>query len=48
LIEVRNQDGARGTVVRMTYDPLGRRTGKTEHDHNGLPEQLTEADGATV
>ncbi|NWB94218.1 RHS repeat domain-containing protein, partial [Pseudomonas agarici] len=33
LIEVHNQDGMRETVVRMTYDPLGRRTGKTEHNH---------------
>ena len=37
LIEVRNQDGARETIVRMTYDPLGRRIGKTEHDNNGYP-----------
>ncbi|AMB86381.1 hypothetical protein AWM79_14145 [Pseudomonas agarici] len=35
LIEVHNQDGVRETVVRMTYDPLGRRIGKTEHNHNG-------------
>jgi RHS repeat-associated protein len=37
LIEVRNENGARETVVRMTYDPLGRRIGKTEHDNNGYP-----------
>ncbi|WP_256262431.1 RHS repeat-associated core domain-containing protein [Pseudomonas gingeri] len=37
LIEVHNQDGVRATVVRMTYDPLGRRIGKTEHDSNGYP-----------
>ncbi|WP_191490210.1 RHS repeat-associated core domain-containing protein [Pseudomonas sp. FEN] len=35
LIEVRNQDGARETIVRMSYDPLGRRIGKTEHDNHG-------------
>ncbi|WP_268799276.1 RHS repeat-associated core domain-containing protein [Pseudomonas huanghezhanensis] len=32
LIEVRN---ALGNVVRMTYDPLGRRISKTEHDRSG-------------
>ena len=37
LIEVRNQDGARETVVRMSYDPLGRRIAKTEHDSHGYP-----------
>ncbi|NWB88969.1 RHS repeat-associated core domain-containing protein [Pseudomonas gingeri] len=35
LIEVRSQEGTRETVVRMHYDPLGRRIAKTEHDHNG-------------
>jgi len=33
LIEVRNPNGH---VVRMSYDPLGRRVGKSEHDANGL------------
>jgi len=37
LIEVRNQDGARETVVRMSYDPLGRRIAKGEHDSHGYP-----------
>ena len=32
LIEVRNPNG---NVVRMTYDPLGRRIGKSEHDQRG-------------
>ena len=32
LIEVHN---ANGSVVRMTYDPLGRRVAKTEYDHQG-------------
>ncbi|WP_248804926.1 RHS repeat-associated core domain-containing protein [Pseudomonas sp. MWU13-2100] len=35
LTEVRNQEGTRETLVRMRYDPLGRRIGKTEHDRNG-------------
>ncbi|MBV7494707.1 hypothetical protein KW837_10570 [Pseudomonas sp. PDM24] len=34
MIEVRNKNGS---VVRMTYDPLGRRIEKTEHDTNGYP-----------
>ncbi|WP_256346600.1 RHS repeat domain-containing protein, partial [Pseudomonas gingeri] len=34
LIEVRNDDGS---VVRMTYDPLGRRIEKTEHGSDGYP-----------
>ncbi len=37
LIEVHNQEGARETVVRMRYDPLGRRIEKTEQDSNGYP-----------
>ncbi|EIK61676.1 RHS repeat-associated core domain-containing protein [Pseudomonas lactis] len=36
LIEVRNQKGERETLVRMVYDPLGRRIGKTEHDQRGF------------
>jgi YD repeat-containing protein len=32
LIEVRNPTGH---VVRMSYDPLGRRIGKREHDQHG-------------
>lgn len=32
LVEVHN---ANGSVVRMTYDPLGRRVEKTEHDNDG-------------
>jgi RHS repeat-associated protein len=34
LIEVRNDDGS---VVKMAYDPLGRRIEKTEHDSHGYP-----------
>ena len=34
LIEVRNPNGH---IVRMTYDPLGRRTAKTEHHPSGYP-----------
>ncbi|MCR8661782.1 DUF6531 domain-containing protein [Pseudomonas carnis] len=37
LIEVRSQKDGRETVVKMTYDPLGRRIAKTEHDSNGYP-----------
>ncbi|MGD8219991.1 RHS repeat-associated core domain-containing protein [Pseudomonas thivervalensis] len=37
LIEVHNRSGSQDTVVRMTYDPLGRRTAKTEHDSRGYP-----------
>ncbi len=37
LIEVRNHGGTRSTVVKMTYDPLGRRIDKTEHDEHGFP-----------
>ncbi|MCS3510702.1 RHS repeat-associated protein [Pseudomonas grimontii] len=37
LIEVRSQKDGRETVVNMTYDPLGRRIAKTEHDSNGYP-----------
>jgi RHS repeat-associated protein len=33
LIEVRNPNGH---VVRMTYDPLGRRIGKSEYDSQGV------------
>ena len=36
LIKVHSQKGALNTIVRMVYDPLGRRVGKTEHDANGL------------
>eukprot|EP01034_Spumella_vulgaris_P002722 gene2722-3537_t len=32
LIEVRSQKNGRETLVNMTYDPLGRRITKTEHD----------------
>jgi len=35
--EIRTQDGPRETVLRMTYDPLGRRIGKSEHDAKGFP-----------
>src|SRR5450830_232082 len=35
LIEVRSQKNGRETVVKMTYDPLGRRIAKTEHDSRG-------------
>jgi len=35
--EIRTQDGHRETVLRMTYDPLGRRIAKSEHDANGFP-----------
>ena len=35
LIQVRSQKGERETVVNMTYDPLGRRIAKTEHDSRG-------------
>ncbi|MBP5150602.1 RHS repeat domain-containing protein, partial [Pseudomonas protegens] len=35
LVEVRTQDGARETLVRMGYDPLGRRTEKIELDLQG-------------
>ena len=35
LIEVRSQRNGRETVVNMTYDPLGRRITKTEHDSRG-------------
>ena len=37
LVEVRSQKDGRETVVKMTYDPLGRRTAKTEHDSQGYP-----------
>ena len=37
LIQVRSQKDGRETVVNMTYDPLGRRIAKTEHDSNGYP-----------
>ena len=37
LIEVRSHKDGRETVVKMTYDPLGRRIAKTEHDSNGYP-----------
>lgn len=35
LIEVRNQGSTGETVVRMRYDPVGRRISKSEHDSNG-------------
>ncbi|CAD0261634.1 type IV secretion protein Rhs [Pseudomonas veronii] len=35
LIEVRSQKNGRETLVNMTYDPLGRRITKTEHDSRG-------------
>ncbi|WP_321862169.1 RHS repeat-associated core domain-containing protein [Pseudomonas paraveronii] len=35
LIEVRSQRNGRETVVNITYDPLGRRITKTEHDSRG-------------
>ncbi|WP_244868232.1 RHS repeat-associated core domain-containing protein [Pseudomonas sp. Cab53] len=35
LIEVRTQKVEGESVVRMRYDPLGRRIGKTEHDSKG-------------
>ncbi|MCU1782188.1 hypothetical protein NTD80_05415, partial [Pseudomonas sp. 13B_2.1_Bac1] len=31
------QKDGRETVVKMTYDPLGRRIVKTEHDSHGYP-----------
>ena len=37
LIEVRNQGPHGEDVVRMTYDPLGRRIEKTQHDTHGFP-----------
>jgi RHS repeat-associated protein len=37
LIEVRNQHGPRETIVKMVYDPLGRRIEKNEHDNHGFP-----------
>jgi len=37
LIEVRSQKDGRETVVKMTYDPLGRRIVKTEYDSHGYP-----------
>ncbi|WP_458723883.1 RHS repeat-associated core domain-containing protein [Pseudomonas brenneri] len=35
LIEVRSQKNGPVVVVKMTYDPLGRRIAKTEHDSQG-------------
>ncbi|NWA69723.1 RHS repeat-associated core domain-containing protein [Pseudomonas reactans] len=35
LVEVRNQTCNGETVVRMSYDPVGRRISKSEHDTNG-------------
>nr|WP_288912896.1 RHS repeat-associated core domain-containing protein [uncultured Pseudomonas sp.] len=35
LVEVRTQKSDGENVVRMRYDPLGRRIEKTEHDDNG-------------
>lgn len=40
LIEVHNQ-GPSYSVVRMAYDPIGRRILKTEHDKNGYPLSRT-------
>lgn len=36
LVEVRNLRAGRETVVRMRYDPLGRRIAKSTHDATGL------------
>lgn len=36
LVQVRSQHGGRERVVRMRYDPLGRRIEKSEHDDQGL------------
>lgn len=36
LVEVRNLRAGRETVVRMHYDPLGRRIAKRTHDDSGL------------
>ncbi|MBD8236691.1 RHS repeat-associated core domain-containing protein [Pseudomonas fluorescens] len=36
LIEVCRQINGREQVVKMTYDPLGRRIAKTEHDSHGF------------
>lgn len=36
LVEVRSLHGGREQVVRMHYDPLGRRTLKSEYDASGL------------
>ncbi|MBA2928000.1 RHS repeat-associated core domain-containing protein [Pseudomonas sivasensis] len=35
LVEVVNQSSAGQTIVRMTYDPVGRRVAKCEYDSNG-------------
>ncbi|WP_164658803.1 hypothetical protein, partial [Pseudomonas viridiflava] len=35
LIEVHSLKSGQETRVRMTYDPLGRRIAKTEHDNRG-------------
>ncbi|WLI18563.1 RHS repeat-associated core domain-containing protein [Pseudomonas wuhanensis] len=37
VIEVRNQSAAGETIVKMAYDPLGRRIEKTVQDKNGYP-----------
>ncbi|WP_122690151.1 RHS repeat-associated core domain-containing protein [Pseudomonas viridiflava] len=37
LIEVRTEHGGRTSIVKMTYDPLGRRISKSEHDDHGFP-----------
>ncbi|MEE4881958.1 RHS repeat-associated core domain-containing protein, partial [Pseudomonas alliivorans] len=37
LIEVRTEHGGRTSVVKMTYDPLGRRIAKSEHDDQNFP-----------
>ncbi|WLI29421.1 DUF6531 domain-containing protein [Pseudomonas rhodesiae] len=35
LIEVHNEHGGQRSVVKMTYDPIGRRTAKATYDGNG-------------
>ncbi|WP_416421570.1 RHS repeat-associated core domain-containing protein [Pseudomonas sp. App30] len=37
ITAIHTQDGHRQTVLHMTYDPLGRRIAKREHDANGFP-----------
>ena len=44
LIEVRSQKNGRETRVKMSYDPLGRRIGKTEYDSHGYPLSETRFD----
>ncbi|MBC3433988.1 RHS domain-containing protein [Pseudomonas sp. BW16M2] len=35
LVQVRSVRGGRERIVKLHYDPLGRRIGKTEHDNQG-------------